>query len=194
MPDGGTAAWADDLGNRLAVAAAPLLGRLADRQGWLKACLGRYRHRRGGDGGAVVRGSRPALCADGAGAVGSIDFRNGDRLRLHNAMLTSVATEPEYGRVRPAWGLAMSARSSPSALCCFCSFYRRNRHLVSLRITRRISESLCVSPHACRFGAAAVPVCPPAGGEIDNPLPCKPAGPPSGSRHGALPSGADAVR
>ena len=84
MPDGGTAAWAwMTSATALAVAVA---ARFWDGlpTGTMAESLprDRHRHRRGGDGGAVVRASGPALCADGAGAVGGVDFRNGDRLRL----------------------------------------------------------------------------------------------------------------
>ena len=109
MPDGGTAAWAwMTSATALAVAvAAPLLGRLADRHGWLKACLGIVTI----IGAVATAGlwfvlpdSHYALTALALSAASIFAMEIG--FVFYNAMLPSVATEPEYGRASGlAWGL-----------------------------------------------------------------------------------------
>ena len=109
MPEGGTAAWAwMTSATALAVAvAAPLLGRLADRHGWLKACLGIVTV----IGAAATAGlwfvvpdPHYALMALALSAASIFAMEIG--FVFYNAMLPSVATEPEYGRASGlAWGL-----------------------------------------------------------------------------------------
>ena len=109
MPDGGTAAWAwMTSATAFAVAvAAPLLGRLADRHGWLKACLGIVTV----IGAAATAGlwfvlpdPHYALTALALSAASIFAMEIG--FVFYNAMLPSVATEPEYGRASGlAWGL-----------------------------------------------------------------------------------------
>ena len=109
MPDGGTAAWAwmTSATALLIAVAAPFLGRLADRRGWLKACLGLVTI----IGAAATAGlwfvhpePHYALLALGLSAASIFAMEIG--FVFYNAMLPSVASESEYGRASGlAWGL-----------------------------------------------------------------------------------------
>jgi len=109
IPEGGTAAWAwMTAATALLVAvAAPVLGRLADRHGWLKACLGLVT----AIGGAATAGlwfvlpdPHYAVLALGLSAASIFAMEIG--FVFYNAMLPSVATDSEYGRASGlAWGL-----------------------------------------------------------------------------------------
>ncbi len=109
MPDGGTAAWAwMTSATAFAVAvAAPLLGRLADRHGWLKACLGIVTII-----GAVATAGLWFVLPDPHYALTALALSAASIFAMeigfvfYNAMLPSVAAEPEYGRASGlAWGL-----------------------------------------------------------------------------------------
>ena len=156
MPDGGTAAWAwmTSATAFLVAVAAPVLGRLADRHGWLKACLGTVTL----IGAATTAGLwfvRPdphyAILALGLSAA-SI-FAMEIAFVFYNALLPAVASEQEYGRASGlAWGLGYVGAIIALGLCCFCSFFLKRQRSASARVTRRIYASPCVSP---RYGLSS---------------------------------------
>ena len=109
MPEGGTAAWAwmTSATALLVAVAAPVLGRLADRHGWLKACLGLLT----AIGAAATAGlwfvlpdPHYAMLALALSAASIFAMEIG--FVFYNAMLPSVAADSEYGRASGlAWGL-----------------------------------------------------------------------------------------
>ena len=109
MPEGGTAAWTwmTSATALLVAVAAPVLGRLADRHGWLKACLGLVT----AIGAAATAGlwfvlpdPHYAMLALALSAASIFAMEIG--FVFYNAMLPSVAADSEYGRASGlAWGL-----------------------------------------------------------------------------------------
>ena len=144
MPDGGTAAWAwmTSATAFLVAVTAPVLGRLADRHGWLKACLGTVTL----IGAATTAGLwfvRPdphyAVLALGLSAA-SI-FAMEIAFVFYNALLPSVASEQEYGRASGlAWGLGYVGAIIALGLVLLLFVLPEEPALVSARTTRRISE------------------------------------------------------
>ena len=123
MPEGGTAAWAwmTSATALLVAVAAPVLGRLADRHGWLKACLGLVT----AIGAAATAGlwfvlpdPHYAMLALALSAASIFAMEIG--FVFYNAMLPSVAADSEYGRASGlAWGLGYAGAIIALAVVLF---------------------------------------------------------------------------
>ena len=123
MPEGGTAAWAwmTSATALLVAVAAPVLGRLADRHGWLKACLGLVT----AIGATATAGlwfvlpdPHYAMLALALSAASIFAMEIG--FVFYNAMLPSVAADSEYGRASGlAWGLGYAGAIIALAVVLF---------------------------------------------------------------------------